>query len=75
MIVDDMYDNHTPELLKDIHWEEHVPAVLPYTEETVHYRKEEPMGGAEKKVNTYKNLSEYHNKYKLKTHSFAARLM
>ena len=51
MIVDDMYDNHTPELLKDIHWEEHVPAVLPYTEETVHYRKEEPMGGAEKKVN------------------------
>jgi hypothetical protein len=50
MIVDDMYTTHTPELAKDIHWADTVPTVLPYTEETVHYRKEEPMGGAEKHV-------------------------
>ena len=50
MIVDDMYTSHTPELKKDIHWAESVPTLLPYTEETVHTRKEEPMGGAEKNV-------------------------
>ena len=52
MIVDDMYTSYTPELLKDIHWEKTVPDLLPYTEETVHLRKEEPMGGAEKNVST-----------------------
>ena len=52
MIVDDMFTNHTPELVKDIHWADTVPTILPYTEETVHYRKEEPMGGAEKNVST-----------------------
>ena len=50
MIVDDMYTTHTPELAKDIHWADTVPTILPYTEETVHYRKEEPKCGAEKNV-------------------------
>ena len=51
MIVDDMAGaEHTPELLKDIHWAETVPALLPYTEETAHLRKDEPLGGAELKV-------------------------
>ena len=50
MIVDDMYTSHTPELVKDIHWADTVPTILPYTEETVRYPKEEPMCGAEKNV-------------------------
>ena len=50
MIVDDMFTTHTPELAKDIHWADTVPTILPYTEETVHYRKEEPKCGAEKNV-------------------------
>jgi len=48
MIVDDMHHNH-PELLKDMHWNESVPITLPYTEETQHYRKEEPKGSAEQR--------------------------
>ena len=48
MIVDDMHPNY-PELLKDMHWNESVPIKLPYTEETQHYRKEEPKGSAEQR--------------------------
>ncbi len=48
MIVDDMNQDR-PELLKDMYFNESVPAVLPYTEETEHYRKEEPKGSAEVK--------------------------
>ena len=48
MIVDDMHHNY-PELLKDMHWNESVPITLPYTEETQHYRKEEPKGSAEQR--------------------------
>jgi hypothetical protein len=48
MIVDDMHHNH-PELLKDVYWNQTVPSALPYTEETAHYRKDEPRGSAEKK--------------------------
>ena len=48
MIVDDMHHNY-PELLKDMHWNESVPINLPYTEETQHYRKEEPKGSAEQR--------------------------
>ena len=48
MIVDDMHHND-PELLKDMHWNESVPIKLPYTEETQHYRKEEPKGSAEQR--------------------------
>lgn len=48
MIVDDMHHNY-PELLKDVYWNQTVPAVLPYTQETAHYRKDEPKGSAEKK--------------------------
>ena len=48
-----MYTSYTPELAKDIHWADTVPTTLPYTEETVHYRKEEPMGGAEKNVSDF----------------------
>ena len=48
MIVDDMHHNY-PELLKDMHWNESVPIKLPYTEETQHYRKEEPKGSAEQR--------------------------
>lgn len=48
MIVDDMHHNY-PELLKDMHWNESVPIKLPYTEETQHYRQEEPKGSAEQR--------------------------
>ncbi|XP_071745266.1 uncharacterized protein [Lepeophtheirus salmonis] len=62
MIVDEMHDNN-PELLKDIHWNETVPNNLPYTEDTAHYRKEEPKGGAEKIFDEdlygYSNYSKY----------------
>ena len=51
-----MYTSYTPELAKDIHWADTVPTTLPYTEETVHYRKEEPMGGAEKNVSDFSIL-------------------
>ncbi len=46
MIVDEMHSN-TPELVKDVYWEKGVPTALPYTEETAHYRKDEPKGSAE----------------------------
>ncbi len=48
MIVDDMHHNH-PELLKDAYWNQTVPSALPYTIETAHYRKDEPLGSAEKR--------------------------
>ena len=56
MIVDDMYTSHTPELVKDIHWADTVPTILPYTEETVRYPKEEPMCGAEKNVSNENDI-------------------
>ena len=46
MIVDDMHQDF-PELQKDLHWNVSVPATLPYTQESAHYRKEEPKGSAE----------------------------
>lgn len=49
MIVDEMHEEH-PELLKDQYWEEVVPAELPYTVASEHYRRYEPKGSAE----TYK---------------------
>ena len=57
MIVDDMYTSHTPELVKDIHWADTVPTILPYTEETVRYPKEEPMCGAEKNVSNENDIN------------------
>lgn len=48
MIVDDMHHNH-PELMKDVYWNQVIPTALPYTEETAHYRKDEPKGSAENK--------------------------
>ena len=47
MIVDDMHHNNTPELLRDVYWNQVVPSTLPYTEETAHYRKDEPKGSTE----------------------------
>ncbi len=49
MIVDDMHQEN-PELLKDIHWNQQAPIVMPYTKETEQYRKEEPKGSAEVKA-------------------------
>ena len=49
MIVDDMHHNNTPELLRDVYWNQVVPPTLPYTEETAHYRKDEPRGSTEQK--------------------------
>lgn len=46
MIVDEMHEEH-PELLKDQYWEEVVPAELPYTVASEHYRRSEPKGSAE----------------------------
>lgn len=46
MIVDEMHEEH-PELLKDQYWEEVVPAELPYTVASEHYRRTEPKGSAE----------------------------
>lgn len=46
MIVDEMHEEH-PELLKDQYWEEVVPAELPYTVASEHYRRYEPKGSAE----------------------------
>ena len=45
LIVDEMHTTH-PELLKDIHWNETRP-LIPYTQETIQDRKEEPKGSAE----------------------------
>ncbi|QQP39662.1 Uncharacterized protein FKW44_020614 [Caligus rogercresseyi] len=62
LIVDEMQHSN-PELLKDLHWNETVPTNLPYTEDTEHYRKEEPKGGAEKVLDDdmygYTNYSKY----------------
>ena len=66
MIVDDMYTTHTPELAKDIHWADTVPTILPYTEETVHYRKEEPKQSAEKNVSNTLTLLSHSGFYKTK---------
>ena len=66
MIVDDMIQDY-PELLKDIHWNESVPAVMPYTKETEHYRKEEPKGSAEVKEEADSVSASY---YKLAFPSF-----
>lgn len=41
-----MHEEH-PELLKDQYWEEVVPAELPYTVASEHYRRSEPKGSAE----------------------------
>lgn len=41
-----MHEEH-PELLKDQYWEEVVPAELPYTVASEHYRRYEPKGSAE----------------------------
>ena len=49
MIVDDMHQNNAPELLRDVFWHQVVPPTLPYTEETAHYRKDEPRGSTEQK--------------------------
>lgn len=46
MIVDEMHEEH-PELLKDQYWDQVVPADLPYTVASEHYRKYEPKGSAE----------------------------
>ena len=35
--------------MKDVYWNQTVPTALPYTQETTHYRKEEPKGSAETK--------------------------
>ena len=67
MIVDDMHHNH-PELLKDMHWNESVPINLPYTEETQHYRKEEPKGSAEQREeddSNYQVCTQLPNSYTL----------
>ena len=66
MIVDDMQTQH-PELIKDMYWNESVPAVLPYTQATEHYRKSEPKGSAEVIEEADNNSSTY---YKL-TYPFA----
>ena len=65
MIVDDMHHNY-PELLKDMHWNESVPINLPYTEETQHYRKEEPKGSAEQREEDDNNyqVKEYFKKWR-----------
>lgn len=49
MIVDDMFQIGHPDLLKDTYWNQVVPAALPYTADTIHYRKDEPRGSAENK--------------------------
>ncbi len=59
MIVDDMHQDQ-PELLKDMYFNESVPAVLPYTKEAEHYRKEEPKGSAEVKDEADNNSSTYY---------------
>ncbi len=59
MIVDDMHKEQ-PELLKDMYWNESVPAVLPYTKETKNYRKEEPKGSAEVKEEADNASSTYY---------------
>ena len=73
MIVDDMHQVNHPELLKDMHWNIGVPSVLPYTEETAHYRKDEPKGSAENKDD---NEIYYSSKSSVffKTQSAAAKL-
>jgi hypothetical protein len=38
MIVDDMFQIGHPDLLKDTYWNQVVPAALPYTADTIHYR-------------------------------------
>ena len=49
MIVDDMFQIGHPDLLKDTYWNQVVPSALPYTIESMHYRKDEPRGSAENK--------------------------
>ena len=45
LIVDEMHEDH-PELIKDMYFEEVVPAALPYTVATEHYRTLPSQGEA-----------------------------
>ena len=60
MIVDDMHSN-SPELVKDVYWNQVIPTALPYTVETAHYRKDEPKGSAENEeiYNNYNKSETY----------------
>lgn len=62
MIVDDMHNN-SPELLKDVYWNQVIPTALPYTVETAHYRKEEPKGSAENEQEDIYGKTKSENNY------------
>jgi len=65
MIVDDMFQIGHPDLLKDTYWNQVVPAALPYTADTIHYRKDEPRGSAENKDDEQIYLSKSQINYPL----------
>lgn len=61
-----MHEEH-PELLKDQYWDMVVPAHLPYTVASEHYRRNEPKGSAEllkvkESESVYANLIQTHRK-------------
>ena len=59
MIVDDMHQEY-PELLKDIHFNQGGPTILPYTQEAAHLRMQEPKGSAEIKEEADNASSTYY---------------